>query len=95
MADQNSLRPVIRQGGKEPADTPATEASAAKAAPSLFASSASESAEPQQGAHPAPEAVRSDEDIFDKIERLAALHAKGILTDQEFEATKSELLSRL
>ncbi|WP_309140593.1 SHOCT domain-containing protein [Ensifer sp. ENS10] len=29
------------------------------------------------------------------MERLAALHAKGILTDQEFEATKSELLSRL
>ncbi|WP_112994292.1 SHOCT domain-containing protein [Hyphomicrobiales bacterium] len=86
---------VIRQGGKEPADTPTTEASAATAAPSIFASSASESAEPQQGAHPAPEAVRSDEDIFDKIERLAALHAKGILTDQEFEATKSELLSRL
>ncbi|MBD9512057.1 SHOCT domain-containing protein [Ensifer sp. ENS10] len=46
-------------------------------------------------AHPAPEAVRSDADIFDRIERLAALHAKGILTDQEFEATKSELLSRL
>ena len=86
---------VIRQGGKEPADTPATEASAATAAPSIFASSASETPEPQQGAHPAPEAVRSDEDIFDKIERLAALHAKGILTDQEFEATKSELLSRL
>ncbi|MGN7735418.1 SHOCT domain-containing protein [Sinorhizobium sp. Sb3] len=86
---------VIRQGGKEPADTPATEASAAKAAPSIFAPSAPESAEPQQGAHPAPEAVRSDGDIFDKIERLAALHAKGILTDQEFEATKSELLSRL
>lgn len=86
---------VIRQGGKEPADTPDTEASVATAAPSIFASSASESAEPQRGAHPAPEAVRSDEDIFDKIERLAELHAKGILTDQEFEATKSELLSRL
>lgn len=86
---------VVRQGGKEPADTPGTGTSAATAAPSIFASSASESAEPRKGAHPAPEAVRSDEDIFDKIERLAALHAKGILTDQEFEAKKSELLSRL
>ncbi|MGR8965066.1 SHOCT domain-containing protein [Rhizobium leguminosarum] len=36
-----------------------------------------------------------EEDIFDKIERLASLHAKGILTDKEFEAKKSELLSRL
>jgi len=86
---------VVRQGGKEPADTPGTRTSATTAAPSIFASTASEPAEPQQAAHPAPEAVRSDEDIFDKIERLAALHAKGILTDQEFEAKKSELLSRL
>ncbi|MCA1409092.1 SHOCT domain-containing protein [Ensifer sp. IC3342] len=78
---------VVPQGGKEP--TPGTGTSAATAAPF-----ASESAEPQ-GAHPAPEGVRSDEDIFDKIERLAALHAKGILTDQEFEAKKSELLGRL
>ncbi|MDK1491725.1 SHOCT domain-containing protein [Sinorhizobium sp. 7-81] len=83
---------VVPPGGKKPANTPGTGTSAATAAPSIFAS---ESAEPQQGAHPAPEAVRSDEHIFDKIERLAALHAKGILTDQEFEAKKSELLSRL
>ncbi|MEI2301818.1 SHOCT domain-containing protein [Ensifer sp. MJa1] len=86
---------LIRQGGKEPRDTPIDEAATATAAPSMFASPASEPAEPQQRAHPAPEAVRSDEDIFDKIERLAALHAKGILTDQEFEAKKTELLSRL
>ncbi|WP_271022758.1 SHOCT domain-containing protein [Rhizobium sp. RCAM05973] len=86
---------VVRQGGKEAADTPATGTSAATAAPSIFASSAPESAESQQAARPAPEPLRSDEDVFDKIERLAALHAKGILTDQEFEAKKSELLSRL
>jgi hypothetical protein len=35
------------------------------------------------------------DDIFDKIERLAGLHAKGILTDEEFQAKKAELLSRL
>ncbi|WP_223215759.1 SHOCT domain-containing protein [Rhizobium herbae] len=86
---------VVRQGGKEPADTPGTRTSAATAAPSIFAPTAPEPAEPQQAAHPAREAVRSEEDIFDKIERLAALHAKGILTDQEFQAKKSELLSRL
>ncbi len=86
---------VVRQDGKEPAGTSATGPSAATVAPSIFASSAPESTEPQQAARPAPEARRSDEDIFDKIERLAALHAKGILTDQEFEAKKSELLSRL
>ena len=37
----------------------------------------------------------SDGDIFDKIERLAVLHAKGILSDEQFEAKKSELLARL
>lgn len=86
---------VVRHGGKESTDTPVTGTSAATAAPSIFTSSAPEFAEPQQAARPAPEALRSDEDIFDKIERLAALHAKGILTDQEFESKKSELLSRL
>lgn len=36
-----------------------------------------------------------DDDIFGKIERLAGLHAKGILTDEEFQSKKAELLSRL
>lgn len=85
---------VVRPSSKE-AETPATAPSAATAAPSIFASSALEPAAPQQAARPRPEAPRSDEDIFDKIERLAALHTKGILTDREFEAKKSELLSRL
>ncbi|QDU28673.1 hypothetical protein ETAA8_37760 [Anatilimnocola aggregata] len=34
-------------------------------------------------------------DIFGKIERLADLNAKGILSNEEFAAKKSELLSRL
>lgn len=35
------------------------------------------------------------EDIFQSIEKLAALQSKGILSDQEFQAKKAELLSRL
>jgi hypothetical protein len=34
-------------------------------------------------------------DIFAKIERLADLHRKGILSEQEFSAKKAELLARL
>jgi hypothetical protein len=34
-------------------------------------------------------------DIFATIERLAELRQKGILTEEEFVAKKSELLSRL
>jgi len=35
------------------------------------------------------------DDIFSKIERLADLHSKGILSDEEFAAKKTELLQRL
>ncbi|MBB4102573.1 hypothetical protein GGQ66_001108 [Rhizobium borbori] len=37
----------------------------------------------------------SADDVFEKIERIAALHAKGILTDDEFQTKKAELLARL
>ncbi|MDP3887088.1 SHOCT domain-containing protein [Hydrogenophaga sp.] len=35
------------------------------------------------------------QDIFAAIERLAGLHAKGLLTDAEFSTKKAELLARL
>lgn len=37
----------------------------------------------------------SDDEIFSRIERLADLHQKGIISDEEFDAKKAELLSRL
>jgi hypothetical protein len=40
-------------------------------------------------------ASRADSDIFASIEKLAELHRKGILSDAEFVAKKSDLLSRL
>ena len=43
---------------------------------------------------PVPESAE-ESDIFAKIERLAALHAKGILTDAEYQAKKAELLARI
>ncbi len=41
------------------------------------------------------EAGGEADDIFVKIERLADLHGRGILSAAEFEAKKSELLGRL
>lgn len=38
---------------------------------------------------------RGEDDLFALIERLADLRAKGILSDEEFAAKKTELLSRL
>ena len=52
-------------------------------------------APPQQPTPVAAPQAASEDDIFTKIERLAALHAKGILTDREFSDKKAELLSRL
>jgi hypothetical protein len=43
---------------------------------------------------PVPETAQA-EDIFIKIERLAELRQKGVLSEEEFSAKKAELLSRL
>lgn len=53
-------------------------------------------AEPAKDApQPSPAAALSDEEIFSRIERLAALHEKKIITSAEFDAKKAELLARL
>ena len=41
------------------------------------------------------QSVAREADVFATIEKLAQLHAKGILSDEEFAAKKAELLSRL
>jgi hypothetical protein len=54
---------------------------------------------PEPSVAPAGDARRPDgaqeTDIFAKIERLADLHKKGILSSEEFAAKKAELLARL
>lgn len=53
----------------------------------------------QKNSYSAPSASASsgsnESDIFARIERLADLHAKGILSSEEFSAKKAELLSRI
>jgi hypothetical protein len=54
---------------------------------------------PEPSVAPASEPYRpnsaQETDLFAKIERLAELHKKGILSSEEFAAKKAELLSRL
>jgi Short C-terminal domain len=52
---------------------------------------------PAPAPNPAPHRAETvqETDIFAKIERLADLHQKGILSPEEFTAKKAELLSRL
>ncbi|GGG01094.1 hypothetical protein GCM10007304_13820 [Rhodococcoides trifolii] len=51
--------------------------------------------QPEQRPAPAPLESVGSTDIIASIEALAGLHARGILTDDEFSAKKAELLGRL
>lgn len=80
------LKQVEPPHGGEPA--PATEVASPAETPSA----------PKPLSEPGPKerpGAADHDDIFDKLERIAGLHAKGILTDDEFGAKKAELLSRL
>jgi hypothetical protein len=46
---------------------------------------------------PSPAAIMAEitDSIIDQIRKRAELHEEGILTDEEFSAKKTELLSRL
>ena len=79
QSGDQSLTFTSQHGLVRVADLPVVGGSAAAAAP----------------APAAPAAPAGADDIFAKIERLAELRAKDILTAQEFEAKKAELLSRL
>jgi hypothetical protein len=51
------------------------------------------SAPPQETyAAPPPAAPAPEEDVITQLERLGALYAQGILTDEEFAAQKAKLL---
>ncbi|MCM2373213.1 SHOCT domain-containing protein [Aporhodopirellula aestuarii] len=56
-------------------------------------------AAPQENFNPSPSNGNGSngisDDVFDRLERLAQLKEKGILTEDEFNATKSALLSKI
>jgi Short C-terminal domain len=74
----------VPRSASAPTPAPAPAASSAPAAPPPVAPSAPRGGETGEEA-----------DIFAKIERLADLHKKGILSEQEFSTKKAELLARL
>ncbi len=92
--------PIISGADALPQPAPEREAPIASYMPEPAAPPPPPVMEPrQQQAPPAPQPGTqpsgSMEDILGKIERLADLRQKGILTDEEFAAKKSELLARL
>lgn len=46
----------------------------------------------QQQAAPAEPAASNDDDQYIQLEKLGQLHKDGILTDEEFEAKKKQIL---
>ena len=48
---------------------------------------------PQQYAPPPEEQYVQEDDSIAKLERLSALYAQGMLTDEEFAAAKAKLLA--
>ncbi|SON54175.1 hypothetical protein HDIA_0634 [Hartmannibacter diazotrophicus] len=93
--------PLSGAGGAEPetASPPHAPATVAEhedeAGSSAVPPAAAANVFPSASPIPTPPTASTDEDIFGKIERLAGLHAKGILTDDEFQTKKAELLARL
>jgi hypothetical protein len=75
-----------------------------KLSPSLDPGTAGSSSSPPEPATPSPVAIsrrdagpsqHSPEEILKTLERLAEVHQKGILSEDEFRRKKAELLSRL
>ncbi len=102
QSGDQSLTFTSQHGLVRVADLPKTGAAKAEtvpAAPEIIseppAAAAQYSAPPAPPA-PSASAIRdSEEDVFAKLEKLAALEQKGILSKSEFEAKKSELLARI
>lgn len=49
----------------------------------------------QQQQQSKPQQPSGQEDITQKLQKLADLHKQGILSDEEFQKTKAELLAKL
>ena len=49
----------------------------------------------QQQQQSKPQQSSGEEDVTQKLQKLADLHKQGILSDEEFQKTKAELLAKL
>ena len=73
------------------ADLPVVSGGGQPAAPSYNAPQSAPAPQPMRANAPG----MSSDEVFSLIEKLADLHAKGILSDADFETKKAELLARL
>jgi len=66
---------------------------AKKNAAAYSAAAAEVAPPPAQAYYDEPPAAAPEDDVISQLERLGALHAQGILTDEEFAAQKAKLLN--
>jgi hypothetical protein len=97
-ADQ-TLTFVSQHGLVRLRDLPVVEAGRPSSPPDTTLKASASGAEPvasaMTGAAPPKPPQISSEDIVTTLERLAELHKKGVLTDEEFGGKKAELLARI
>jgi hypothetical protein len=96
----SSLTFTSQYGTVSVSSLPVVSADGVPAAPRAPATPAASPPPVSAASSPGPSAPLAAEaaqeaDIFAKIERLADLHRKGILSEQEFSGKKAELLARL
>ena len=88
----SSLRIVPRPGAGDVRATDAEPSEVPQGSDAVAPQQPIEAAGPKEGASAPPE---DDAMIFARIEKLAELHKKGILTNAEYQEKKADLLSRL
>lgn len=98
VADLKVVSPAVAdEQAAEPAPAPAPTSARPPVDPTAPAAAAAPAPVPAPAAQPAAAAAPdlSDDEIFSRIERLAELRKKDIITAEEFDAKKAELLARL
>jgi len=76
----------------EPTDEEMAQLDAGDAPAASPAPAASTAAAPAASTAPAPAASSSDPSYLDELEKLSKLHEEGVITDEEFEAKKKQIL---
>jgi len=99
QSGDQSLTFTSQRGLVRLADLPVLQAERPRSGPSAEAEKSRPQPTPatpsQAAAASPPSAERSSGDVLATLERLAELHRKGVLTEEEFTAKKAELLSRI
>jgi hypothetical protein len=99
QSGDQSLTFTSQRGLVRLADLPVLQAERPRSGPSAEAEKSRPQPTPampsQAAAAAPPSAERSSGDVLATLERLAELHRKGVLTEEEFTAKKAELLSRI